>query len=68
MLQAMIHLESIQPLPKQIEYIDSLVEKFIYPNPENLSVASVEEREELSNIFLEVTMALVLLNFLYLDS
>lgn len=56
----MIHLESIQSLPKQIEYIDSLVEKFIFPNPENPSVASVEEREELSNILLEVIMALQL--------
>ncbi|KAL0459358.1 UNVERIFIED_CONTAM: Pre-processing factor 39 [Sesamum latifolium] len=50
---AMIHLESIQSLPKQIEYLDSLVEKFIVPNPDNHSIASVEEREELSSIFLE---------------
>ncbi|XP_011080113.1 pre-mRNA-processing factor 39 isoform X3 [Sesamum indicum] len=53
LLEAMIHLESIQSLPKQIEYLDSLVEKFIVPNPENPSIASVEEREELSSIFLE---------------
>ncbi|KAK6164395.1 hypothetical protein DH2020_001259 [Rehmannia glutinosa] len=50
---AMIHLESIQSLPKQIEYLDSLVDKFIVPNPENPSVASVDEREEVSSIFLE---------------
>ena len=53
-LQAMIHLESIQTLPKQIEYLDSLVEKFIVPSPENPSIASVDDREELSSIFLEV--------------
>ncbi|KAH6813746.1 Tetratricopeptide repeat superfamily protein [Perilla frutescens var. frutescens] len=53
LLEAMIHLESIQTLPKQIEYLDSLVEKFIVPSPDNPSVASVDEREELSSIFLE---------------
>ncbi|PIN14708.1 mRNA processing protein [Handroanthus impetiginosus] len=52
-LEAMIHLESIQPRPKQIGYLDSLVDKFIVPNPENASIASVDEREELSSIFLE---------------
>lgn len=54
----MIHLESIQTLPKQIEYLDSLVEKFIVPSPDNPSVASVDEREELSSIFLEVITSL----------
>lgn len=54
----MIHLESIQSLPKQIEYLDSLVEKFIVSNPDNPSVASVDEREDLSSIFLEVIMTL----------
>ncbi|KAL6564512.1 hypothetical protein OROMI_015962 [Orobanche minor] len=53
LLEAMIHLESIQTLPKQIEYLDSLVDKFIVPNSENSSVASIDEREELSSIFLE---------------
>ncbi|KAG8389153.1 hypothetical protein BUALT_Bualt02G0199500 [Buddleja alternifolia] len=53
LLEAMIHLESIQSLPKRIEYLDSLVGKFLVPNPENLNVASVDEREELSSIFLE---------------
>ncbi|CAA0833407.1 Tetratricopeptide repeat (TPR)-like superfamily protein [Striga hermonthica] len=53
LLEAIIHLESIQTLPKQIEYLDSLVDKFIVPNPENPSIPSVDEREELSNIFLE---------------
>lgn len=54
LLQAMIHLESIQTLPKQIEYLDTLVEKFIVPSPDNPNIASVDEREELSSIFLEV--------------
>ncbi|GFP82959.1 pre-mRNA-processing factor 39 [Phtheirospermum japonicum] len=50
LLEAMIHLESIHTLPKQIEYLDSLVDKYVVPNPEN---PSVDEREELSSIFLE---------------
>ncbi|GER24959.1 pre-mRNA-processing factor [Striga asiatica] len=53
LLESMIHLESIVPLPKQIEYLDSLVDKFIVSTPENPSVGSVDEREELSSIFLE---------------
>ncbi|XP_015901156.2 pre-mRNA-processing factor 39-1 isoform X3 [Ziziphus jujuba] len=53
LLEALIHFESIQSLPKQIDYLDSLVVKFIVPNPENPNVASVAEREELSSIFLE---------------
>ncbi|KAF2307137.1 hypothetical protein GH714_025041 [Hevea brasiliensis] len=50
---AFIYLESIQSLPKRIDYLDSLVEKFIVPNSEGLNVASAVEREELSCIFLE---------------
>lgn len=53
-MQALIHFESIQLLPKRIDYLDSLVVKFIVPSSENSHVASVEEREELSSIFLEV--------------
>ncbi|KAL8055272.1 hypothetical protein ABFS82_04G045800 [Erythranthe guttata] len=53
LLEAMIHLESIQSHPKQIEYLDSLVDKFTVPNADNPSVASIDEREELSSIFLE---------------
>ncbi|KAL6582899.1 hypothetical protein OROMI_004977 [Orobanche minor] len=53
LLEAMIYLESIQTLPKQIEYVDTLVEKFIVPGPDNPSIASVDECEELSSIFLE---------------
>ena len=54
-MQALIYLESIQSLPKQIDYIDSLVEKFIATGPDHADAASVLEREELSNIYLEVT-------------
>ncbi|XP_073063574.1 pre-mRNA-processing factor 39-1-like isoform X6 [Primulina eburnea] len=53
LLEAMIHLESIQTLPKRVDYLDSLVDKFIVQSPTNPSVASVGEREELSSIFLE---------------
>ncbi|KAL6560857.1 hypothetical protein OROHE_006034 [Orobanche hederae] len=53
LLEAMIYLESIQTLPKQIEYVDTLVEKFIVPSSDNPSIASVDECEELSSIFLE---------------
>ncbi|GFZ20190.1 tetratricopeptide repeat (TPR)-like superfamily protein [Actinidia rufa] len=53
LLLALIHLESIQPLRKQIGYLDSLVEKFIIPSPDNSIVASIAEREELSIIFFE---------------
>lgn len=53
-VQAVIHLESIQPLPKRVDYLDSLVEKFITPNPENPNLASTIDREEISCILLEV--------------
>lgn len=53
-MQALIHLESIQSLPKRVDLLDSLVDKFLVPSPENPNVASVDEREELSSIFLEV--------------
>lgn len=53
LLEALIHMESIQSQPKQIDRLDSLVEKFIAPGPDNLSPASYAEREELSSIFLE---------------
>ena len=51
-----MHFEAIQPQPKRvdIDFLESLVVKFITPNPENPGVASATEREELSNIFLEV--------------
>ncbi|CAN0897662.1 Pre-mRNA-processing factor 39-1 [Linum grandiflorum] len=51
LLEAFIHLESIMSLPKRIDHLDSLVDKFIAPSSE--STASAAEREELSCIFLE---------------
>ncbi|CAL5353581.1 unnamed protein product [Camellia sinensis] len=53
LLEALIHLESIQQPPKQVGYLDSLVEKFLVPSPDNPNIASIAEREELSSIFLE---------------
>ncbi|XP_024966810.1 pre-mRNA-processing factor 39 isoform X2 [Cynara cardunculus var. scolymus] len=53
LLEALIHIESIQSLPKRTDHLDSLVEKFISPGPDNSNAASRVEREELSNIFLE---------------
>ncbi|XP_031375680.1 pre-mRNA-processing factor 39-like [Punica granatum] len=52
-LEAMISMETMLPLPKRIEYVDTLVEKFIVPNPDNPNSASMAEREELSSILLE---------------
>ncbi|XP_057964062.1 pre-mRNA-processing factor 39-1 isoform X2 [Malania oleifera] len=53
LLEALIHLESILPLPKRIDYLDSLVDKFIVPNPESPNSTTPAEREEISCIFLE---------------
>ncbi|CAI9297373.1 unnamed protein product [Lactuca saligna] len=53
LLEALIHIESIQSLPKRIDHIDSLVEKFISPESDNPNPATYIEREELSSIFLE---------------
>ncbi|CAK8543657.1 unnamed protein product [Lathyrus sativus] len=55
LLEALLHFEAIQPQPKRvdIDFLESLVVKFITPNPENPGVASATEREELSTIFLE---------------
>ncbi|KAL2455544.1 Tetratricopeptide repeat (TPR)-like superfamily protein [Forsythia ovata] len=53
LLEALIHLESIQSLPKRIDYLDSLVDKFIVPDTDSHIVSSIAEREELSSIFLE---------------
>ncbi|WOL10648.1 pre-mRNA-processing factor 39 isoform X1 [Canna indica] len=52
-LEAAIYLESIQQLPKRVAYLDSLVERFITPNPENPNLASTADREEISSILLE---------------
>ncbi|XP_027349705.1 pre-mRNA-processing factor 39 isoform X1 [Abrus precatorius] len=55
LLEALLHFEAIQPLPKRvdIDFLESLVVKFIMPNPESSGVASATEREDLSSIFLE---------------
>lgn len=53
LLEAIIHLESLLPLPKRIDYLDSLVEKFITPNPENPHSPSTADREDVSSIYLE---------------
>ncbi|KDP26468.1 hypothetical protein JCGZ_17626 [Jatropha curcas] len=53
LLEAFIYHESIQSLPKRIDYIDSLVDKFIAPNSDSLNSASVADKEEISCIFLE---------------
>lgn len=55
LLEALLHFEAIQPLPKQvdIDFLESWVIKFITPNSESPGVASATEREELSSIFLE---------------
>ncbi|KAL8160710.1 hypothetical protein V2J09_002247 [Rumex salicifolius] len=53
LLEALIHLESIMTLPKRIDYLDSLVEKFLMPDPNNSHIVSIVEREELSKIYLE---------------
>ncbi|KAK4762621.1 hypothetical protein SAY86_008389 [Trapa natans] len=52
-LETMICMETMFPLLKRIDYIDTLVEKFIVPSSDLPDSASVAEREELSSIFLE---------------
>ncbi|KAJ7977177.1 Pre-mRNA-processing factor 39 [Quillaja saponaria] len=54
-LEALLHFEAIQPPPKRVDvnFLDSLVVKFIAPTAESLNVASATERELLSSIFLE---------------
>ncbi|CAL0310404.1 unnamed protein product [Lupinus luteus] len=55
LIEALLHFEAIQPWPKQvdIDFLDSLVVKFIMPNAESPNIASAAEREELSSIYLE---------------
>ncbi|KAI5599967.1 hypothetical protein POPTR_002G257100v4 [Populus trichocarpa] len=53
LLEALIHFETFLPLPKRIDYLDSLVDKFILPSSDSVNAASAAEREELSCIFLE---------------
>ncbi|KAG0462969.1 hypothetical protein HPP92_021445 [Vanilla planifolia] len=53
LLEAAIHLESILPLPKHIEYLDLAVEKFITPSVDNSSMTNPTDREDVSSVFLE---------------
>ncbi|KAJ7009004.1 pre-mRNA-processing factor 39-like isoform X2 [Populus alba x Populus x berolinensis] len=59
LLEALIHFETFLPLPKRIDYLDSLVDKFILPNSDSVNAASASEREELSCIFLECSTILL---------
>ncbi|PWZ53817.1 hypothetical protein Zm00014a_016290 [Zea mays] len=52
-LEAVIHLESIFPCEKRIEFLDSLVEKFVTPESSQGELASLVDKEEISSIFLE---------------
>uniref|UniRef100_A0A6N2KD48 Suppressor of forked domain-containing protein n=1 Tax=Salix viminalis TaxID=40686 RepID=A0A6N2KD48_SALVM len=61
LLEALIHLETFLPQPKQIDYLDSLVDNFILTSSDSVNTASATEREELSCIFLEV-VSLEMLN------
>ncbi|KAH9729132.1 tetratricopeptide repeat (TPR)-like superfamily protein [Citrus sinensis] len=53
LLEALIHFESIQSSPKQIDFLEQLVEKFLMSNSDSPSTANAAEREELSCVFLE---------------
>ncbi|KAB5527884.1 hypothetical protein DKX38_021731 [Salix brachista] len=53
LMQALIHLETFLPQPKQIDYLDSLVDNFILTRSDSVNPASASEREELSCIILE---------------
>ncbi|KAJ6395099.1 hypothetical protein OIU84_022000 [Salix udensis] len=53
LLEALIHLETFLPQPKQIDYLDWLDDKFILTRSDSVHPASASEREELSCIFLE---------------
>ncbi|XP_062216513.1 pre-mRNA-processing factor 39-1-like [Phragmites australis] len=52
-LEAVIHLESMFPCEKRIEFLDSLVEKYLTPEPSQGEIASLGDKEEVSSIFLE---------------
>lgn len=52
-LEILIFMETVMPLPKRIDHLDTLVEKFINPNTDSPNTASIAEREDVSSIFLE---------------
>ncbi|CAM8933573.1 unnamed protein product [Rhodiola kirilowii] len=53
LLEALIHLESVTSAPKQMDLLESLVDRYLNPNPESPSDAIASEKEELSCIYLE---------------
>ncbi|OEL33725.1 Pre-mRNA-processing factor 39 [Dichanthelium oligosanthes] len=53
-LEAVIHLESIFPCEKRIDFLDSLVEKFVTHESSQGEGSSLGDKEEISSIFLEV--------------
>lgn len=53
LLEVAIHLESRSLGSKQIEYLDSVVEKMLNPKPDGSYELSTADREEISGIFLE---------------
>ncbi|GLU07813.1 hypothetical protein SLE2022_247590 [Rubroshorea leprosula] len=52
-LEALIHFETILPPPRKIDYLDSLVDKFMVPSSDSPSTVSAAEKEDISAIFLE---------------
>lgn len=48
-----MQLESILPSEKRIEFLDSLVEKFLTAEPTDGEVTSLADKEDISSIFLE---------------
>ncbi|XP_010483024.1 PREDICTED: pre-mRNA-processing factor 39 isoform X1 [Camelina sativa] len=53
LMESLIHLESILPPPRKIDYLEPLVEKFIKPDADTQNTASSTEREELLLIYIE---------------
>lgn len=51
-----MQLESILPSEKRIEFLDSLVEKFLTAEPTEGEVTSLADKEDISSIFLEVIL------------
>ncbi|EEE58564.1 hypothetical protein OsJ_09874 [Oryza sativa Japonica Group] len=52
-IEAIMQLESILPSEKRIEFLDSLVEKFLTAEPTEGEVTSLADKEDISSIFLE---------------
>ncbi|KAJ6401673.1 hypothetical protein OIU84_016970 [Salix udensis] len=67
LLEALIHLETFLPQPKQIDYLDSLVDNFILTRSDSVHPASASEREELSCIFLELYDTMLACRILFLS-